>query len=125
MANQGPTRSRVVDQPGRHQALDLRSQRIGNPPEGLATRPRGPMPAGQRDDRRGHLCRCLLEGVGQRRDRGAVADPHDHPVAHRAAQHLRGEAADHPPGQVLGPLDRRGEVDGIEVVGPPQLVACR
>ena len=43
------------------------------------------------------------------------------PVADHASQHLGGEPADHPPGQLLGTGDARREVDGVE----PEAVAER
>lgn len=114
MGLEGTLGDRVIEEPRRHEAVGLRAQCIGDPSERIALGARRPVAAGQRHDRRGDRCRAVLEGLGDRADRGPVADPHDLAVTDRAAQDLGTEPADHPARQVLRAGDRRGEVDGTE-----------
>ena len=125
MRHERLARGRVVDEPRRHEALDLGAEGIGDAPERLPSRTGRPVPAGERDHRGRRLCRGFVEGVGHRRDRGPVPDPDDHPVAHLVVQHLGGEPADHPARQVLGTRERGRQVDRLQVVRAAELVPGR
>ena len=120
MGDEGFAGRGVVDEARRHEPVRLRPEGLGDPPVRLAFRAGRPVAAAQRHDHRGDRGHRLVEGVGRRRDRGAVADPDRLPVAGRGAEHLRAEPPDHPPRQLLGSGDRRREGDGIETEPLPE-----
>ncbi len=106
---------RVVDEPGNHQAVGLCTERGGDATERLALRSRRPIAAGQRHDGGADRGCGIVQRVGDGTHGGAVPDPDDGPVTDLGAQDLGAQAPDHAAGQVLGPGDGRGEVDGIEL----------
>ena len=115
----------VVDEPGHHQAMGLRTEGVGDAAERLALGTGRPVAAGQRHDRRADRRRRILEGVGHGTDRRAIPDPDDRAVADPGAQDLRREPADHAAGEVLGAGDGRGEMDGVQAVAPAQGIGGR
>ena len=78
------------------------------------------MAAAQRHDGDGDRDGGLLECGRGGRHRRPIADPDDGAGPQRVAQDLRREPADHPARQILGPGDRRREMDGIEPERSPE-----
>ncbi len=115
----------IVDESGRHEPDRLPAERLGDTTERVALGAGRPVAAGEWHDGRGDRRRRVLQRVGDRRDRGAVADADDRAVADDPAQDLGREPADHPAGEVLRAGDRRGEMDGVESVGVAQRVRRR
>ena len=120
-----PLRGGVVDQPRRHQPARLATERVGDPAVRLALRAGRPVAAAQRDDRHGDRRGGLLERGRHGCHRHAVADADHRAGADRAPEHLGGEPADHPPGQLLGTGDARREMDGVEPEPGPERVGGR
>ena len=116
---------RVIHQAGCHQAVRLAPERFGDPPVRLALRAGGPVAAAQRQDGGGDRARGLVEGVRGGRDRGAIPHPDDRAVTDRRTQDLGGQPTDHPPGQVLGSHDGRGEMDGVQAIAASKGVGGR
>ena len=110
----------VVDQPGHHQAVGLRTEGVGDAPERLAFGAGRPVAAGQGHDRGADRRRRILERVGDGADGRPVADPDDRAVADPGAKDLGRQAADHAAGEVLGAGHGRGEMDRVEAVALAQ-----
>ena len=115
----------VVDEPGHHQAVGLRPERLGDAAERLALGPGRPVAAGQGHDRGADRRGRVVERVGDGADGRPVPDPDDRAVADPGAKDLGREPADHAPGEVLGAGHGRGEMHGIQAVAPAQGIGGR
>ena len=104
------SRRGVIEETRREEPVSGRPERLGDPAVGLATAGRAPESATQRDHGGIDRGRHRLDLVGHRRDRRAIADPHDQSVAHDCRKDLRGQAPHAPTGALGIAADRGGEM---------------